>query len=106
MGITTNKQPIKPPPVVTGTIYMKRIHVINHTGPVSNPLLTNNRETFNPGDTLVINLPDNLQQSYRIEFVAREKIKKGWCYLLLEDAHAVTILADKPEPGLSSGITG
>ena len=85
---------------------MTRIHAITHDGPIYNPLLVKDRESFNPGDTLVIDLPDGNQVSSKINFVAREKVNKGWCYLLLSSAPLAPVLVDKPEVELSAEITG
>ena len=85
---------------------MNRIHAITHDGPICNPLLVKDRETFNANDTLVIDLPDGSQQSFKIDFVAREKVNKGWCYLLLASAPSAPVLVEKPDAELSTEITG
>jgi hypothetical protein len=93
---------------------MKRTHIIEFDGsPIFNPFLARDKETYNPGDTLIIEQPDTEQQAFSVDFVARNKVNKGWCYLLLHEAKIAPVLTinDLPDSvgggyGKANEITG
>jgi hypothetical protein len=67
------------------------IHIVNQDGLIISPFLTKNTGRYKTGDTLIIEDSKGQQTIYTIDFVASEKVNKGWVYLALHGPQGLPV---------------
>lgn len=83
---------------------MNKVHVVKDNGPVISPYLTKAKPTYSAGDTLIVEDDAGLQKAFNIEYVATDKVNKGWCYLALYGPQGLPSITQQPVDDIPASV--